>query len=162
MVIAIQRPVLVKARVANFAALTVVTKFCRARHAESSWAEVPFNPVLFRKNLMLMVRTPGTDVLVVETEQGAVTGVLLASLEQLVFNKMVYATDIHFMCTGGGIPLLAEFRRWAIEHHASKIIMGIANDDPSGRVHKFYEAMGMKPVGDAWVMDLADQQETVA
>jgi len=40
--------------------------------------------------------------------------------------------------------------------------MGIANDDETNRIHKFYEMMGMIPIGDAWVLKLDTEQEKAA
>jgi len=139
-----------------------MAKLCRRLHDVSSWKELAFNPTHVRKNLMTVVREDGLDALVVSDDEGALKGILLASVDEFFISKERYATDVHFMCEAGGIQLLAEFKRWAIEHGASKIVMGIANDDPDGRVHEFYKAMGMRPVGDAWVMDLKNSQEKAA
>lgn len=147
---------------ANFGDIPQLVKFCRDQHAKSSWKALEFNTVHTKKNLMRVVREPGMDALYVRNEDGLITGVLLATIDQFFVNKMRYATDIHFMCDSGGIELMAEFRKWATENGAKKIIMGIANDDPDGRIHRFYEMVGMWPVGDAWVFDLDDEQEKAA
>ena len=151
-----------KARIANYGDVNSVVQVCRHQHEKSSWQDLPFSPQQVRRNLARMIRTDGMDVLVVADDTGKLTGVLLATVDQFFMNKMWYATDAHFMCDSGGIQLLAKFKQWAREHPASKIIMGIANDDPSGRVHEFYAAVGMQQVGDAWVMDLQDTQEIAA
>ena len=151
-----------KAEVANFGNVHAMVKFCQLQHDKSSWKALPFNPVHVKKNLMKMVREPGLDALISVDDDGQIKGVLLASIDQFFMNKMYYATDVHFMCEAGGIQLFAEFKRWAVRNGAKKIIMGIGNDDPDGKVHRFYEMVGMWPVGDAWVYDLDDIQEKAA
>lgn len=143
-----------EAVIANYSDINALAKLCQRLHAQSSWKELEFNPNLVRKNLMRMVREEGCDVLAVKNEEGEFTGILLATVDQFFVCKELYATDVHFMCESGGIQLLAKFKQWALSHHASKIVMGIANDDPGGRIAAFYSAVGMRPVGDAWVMDL--------
>jgi hypothetical protein len=151
-----------KASRANYGDISQLVRVCKQQHEKSSWKELAFNPVLVKRNLVHTVRTDGMDALIVKDDGGKIHGVLLATVDQFFMNKMFYATDVHFMCDAGGIQLFAEFKRWAREHRASKIIMGIANDDPDGRIHQFYKAVGMRPVGDAWVMDLDSTQEMAA
>ena len=151
-----------KAFRANYADINPLAKLCQRLHQTSSWKELEFNMTLVRKNLMEVVREPGMDVLAVKDDEGNYTGILLATVEQFFICKELYATDIHFMCEKGGIQLFAEFRRWAKEHNAKKIVMGIANDDPEGKVHAFYKMVGMRQVGDAWVYDLQDETKEQA
>jgi len=148
-----------RAGIAKYTDVTAVVKVCRKQHEQSSWKELKFNPVHVKRNLLRLFRSDTDDVLVVKDDEGKIGGVLLASLNQFFVSKELYATDIHFMCDFGGIQLFAEFKRWAIKNGASMLLMGIANDDETGRIHKFYEAMGMKPVGDAWVLKLEPEQE---
>ena len=151
-----------KARVANYSKVNQLVKVCKHMHEKSSWSWLEFNPAHARKNIMNTVRTDGSDTLYVEDDEGNITGILLATVDQFFINKQIYATDIHFMCDAGGIQLFAEFKRWAIEHNANMIVMGIANDDETNRIHKFYEMMGMIPIGDAWVLKLDTEQEKAA
>jgi hypothetical protein len=151
-----------KAHVANYSKVNQLVRVCKHMHQKSDWAWLEFNVAHVRKNLMNAVRMDGNDALYVEDDEGKITGILLAAVDQFFINKKIYATDIHFMCDKGGIQLFAEFKRWAREHGANMIIMGIANDDTTGRVHKFYEMVGMKPIGDAWVLELEDKQEMAA
>ena len=151
-----------KARVANFGDVNRMAKVCQLLHAKSSWKNLTFSPTHVRKNLMKMVRDPGLDALIVENDERAIRGVLLASMAEFFICKQWYATDVHFMCEAGGIQLLNEFKRWALEHGATKIVMGIANDDPSNRTARFYEMVGMDHIGDAWVWDLTEFMENAA
>ena len=151
-----------EASIANYGDVAQLVRVCKEQHSKSSWKELEFNPVLVKRNLMNTVRTDGMDALIVKDEAGKIHGVLLATVDQFFMNKALYATDVHFMCDKGGIQLFAEFKRWAREHGAAKLIMGIANDDLDGRIHAFYKAMGMRPIGDAWVMDLNNRQEMAA
>jgi len=152
-----------KACAANYGDVAQLVKVCKAQHEKSSWQELEFNSILVKKNLVHMIRTDGMDALIVKDDDGTITGVLLATVDQFFVCKEIYATDVHFMCNAGGIQLFAEFKRWAKAHRASKIIMGIANDDPTGKIHAFYEMVGMRKLGDAWVMNLKDEiQEQAA
>jgi hypothetical protein len=151
-----------KARVANYSHVNQLVKVCQRMHAKSSWSWLDFNAAHVRKGLMNCVRLDGNDALFVEDDEGVITGVLLAAVDRLFISKKIYATDVHFMCDKGGIQLFAEFRRWALEHGADMIIMGIANEDATGRVHKFYEMVGMASVGDAWILNLKNDQEIAA
>lgn len=148
--------------VANFSDVLAMTKFARLMHDKSSWKHLEFNPTHVRKNLMAAVRTEGTDAIVAKDSEGKVVGLLIAAVDQFFISKDLYATDVHFMCESGGIQIMAEFKRWAKKHGARHIIMGIANDDPEGRTARFYEMLGMRAIGDAWVMDLDDKQERAA
>lgn len=151
-----------RARVANYGDVNQMATLCRLLHAKSSWKALAFSPTLVRKNLMKMVRDPGLDALVVETDEGEMKGILLASMAEFFVCREWYATDVHFMCEAGGIQLLNEFKRWALKHGAKKIVMGIANDDPENRAARFYEMVGMQHVGDAWVWDLTEFMESAA
>jgi hypothetical protein len=151
-----------KAQVANYSHVNQLVKVCQRMHEKSSWSWLEFNPTHVRRGLMNAVRLDGNDALFVEDEDGNITGILLATVDRFFINKQIYATDIHFMCDKGGIQLFAAFRRWAIKHGADMIIMGIANEDTTGKVHKFYEMVGMEPIGDAWVLNLKNEQEIAA
>ena len=151
-----------KALVGNYGDIAQATRLCKVLHADSSWTALEFNAQHVRKQLMNIVRTDGMDMLLAKDDDGVIQGVLLATVDQFFICKQRYATDIHFMCRRGGIQLLAEFKRWAREHGARKIIMGIANDDPNNRIARFYEMAGMQNIGDAWVMDIEELQEMAA
>ncbi len=151
-----------KAKIANYSVINQLVKVCKHMHETSSWSWLEFNAAHVRRGLMNAIRMDGSDALYVEDEDGSITGILLAAVDQFFINKRIYATDIHFMCDKGGIQLFAEFKRWAVEHEASMIIMGIANDDETNRVHRFYQMVGMKPIGDAWVLMLDQEQEKAA
>lgn len=151
-----------KARVANYSHVNQAVKACQVQHEKSSWSDLPFSSALFRKNLARMIRTDGMDILIVQDDKDKITGVLLATVDQMVFSKTIYASDIHFMCDSGGIQLLAEFKRWSREHGAKMIVMGIGNTDPEARIARFYALSGMTQRGDAWVMPLDNLQEKAA
>ncbi len=151
-----------KVSIGNYSHVNAVVKFAAVQHEKSSWNDVPFSAALLRRNLARIIRTDGMDILLAQDAEGNVCGVLLAMADQMVTSKTVYATDAHFACEAGGVQLLAEFKRWSREQGAKFIVMGIGNLDAQGSTARFYELSGMHQRGDAWVMDLREQEQKVA
>jgi hypothetical protein len=141
---------MMETRIANYADVAKVVKFAKKHHKALEWNVLPFSSQRVKENLCTMIRTEGMDVLIAEKD-GEIKALLLAGLDQFFMNKMIYATDVHFVADSGGYALLRKFFSWAREHNAKACIMGIATADPLDRIASFYEASGMVRIGSTWV-----------
>lgn len=151
-----------KARTANYADLNQLVKFCRVHHDKNEWNFLPFSSAKVKENLVGMIRTGGTDIIVAEDDDGKICGLLLAGMDQFFTCKQWYATDVHFVADKGGREILAYFFEWAQAFNAKAVVMGIATADPDGRIARFYKLMGMEQIGSAWVKRFDNEQEQAA
>lgn len=148
---------------ARYGDVKALAQFCRRHHEKNDWNFLPFSTTKVRESLVEMIRTDGMDVIVArDDESGEICGMLLAGLDQFFMNKQWYATDVHFVADRGGRAILRRFFQWAQEHGAKMVVMGIATDDPDGRIAGFYKAMGMEQLGAAWVKRFHVEQEQAA
>ena len=107
-----------------------------------------------------MIRTQDiVDVLIAE-EDGQIKGVLLAQMDHFFWSKEPYASDVHFIATGGGPALLNKFKDWAARKRCKCIIMAVATDDP--RAELFLKVSGFERRGGALVCWLDKPQEKAA
>ena len=140
-------------RTAKYDDITAMVIFARRQHEKSSFKDLGFNPVLFRKSLREIIKSGNGDILLA-VNKSRIRGMLMAWHEQLTWNKRATATDLHFVAEQGGDMLLRAFRDWAIERNCCDIGMGTFNGKDEDRIEKLFNRLGFKTVGKTYRMEL--------
>lgn len=149
-----------RTRVANYADVAKVFKYLKSHHESTGWGNIPINDKVLRTSIVALVRTQDVcDVLIAE-EDGRVKGVLLAQMDSFFWSREPYASDIHFIATGGGPALLNLFKEWAEKRKCKCIVMAVATDDP--RAELFLKVSGFKRRGGALVCWLDEPAQEIA
>ena len=138
-----------RTREAKYADVGPVFKYLKANHEATGWDIIPINDKTLRISIVSMIRTQEiADVLIAE-EDGEIRGVLLATMDNFFWAKEPYASDVHFIATGGGPALLNKFKDWAQRRKCKCIVMAIATMD--SRAEMFLKVSGFERRGGALV-----------
>jgi hypothetical protein len=140
-----------KVRRGGYKDIGEVVSFMQEYHADSNLADIPFVRKDAAKTVEYFIASKYACPLVAENDEGELIGILFASLEPYFFNsKYKYATDLQFISKGAGIQLLAEFKRWARQQGAERIVMGVSSGD--ARADAFLELSGSEKIGNMYVI----------
>lgn len=134
------------ARHATSKDLTRLVMLGRELHSSSDAAWLPFSPATFRKSLQAMLRRPEMAVLVSEKD-GELTGLLLGAIDQVLWGRALYATDLEFGAKAGGDELMEAFKAWATERGCKVLYMGVSNSGREKAKDKFFEKHGASRKG---------------
>lgn len=150
-----------RTRYAKYEDLHRVLSYLKRQHEATDWGTIPFDVELVKRNLVGMIRTQDVfEVIIAEDKEKNIRGVLLACTDQYFWNKQRYASDLHFVASGGGAHVLNRFIRWAEERGCGSVIMAVATSDR--RAEKLYERVGFQRVGGAMVRWLQEGKEQAA
>lgn len=127
--------------------MSAVVMLSRRLHEESEWAFLTFSPAAMRKSLDQILRRPDYEVFVAEDAEGNLTGLLIGSVDQVIYGRATFATDVEFAANGGGDELLDEFRNWAVAKGVSVIVMGVSNSGREAAKDRFFRKHGMERSG---------------
>lgn len=141
-------------RLANLGDLTRLVMLGRIAHADSNYADIPFNAQVTRDMFRGGVMMKGQDVLIAERADGSLCGFLICLSVPLPFSRRKYATDGAFYAQQGGDKLLSAFVAWAKTHCVARIEMVMSQADPGGRKAKLYVRKGFQPTGGLYLMKL--------
>jgi len=131
-----------RTRTAKYADVSGVFKYLKTHHESTGWGLIPINDKTLRTSIVSMIRTQDiADVLIAE-EDGEIRGVLLATMDNFFWSKEPYASDVHFIATGGGPALLNNFKDWAQRRKCKCIVMAVATHDP--RAEMFLKISGFE------------------
>jgi len=126
--------------------LSNLVRLTRRLHEGSDWKWVPFSPAMLRRNLTSMIRKPDFCVLVAEHE-GELTGLLYGTVDQMLYSKTLFATDMEFAAERGGGELLDAFRDWAKQVGAKVLIMGVSDSGRESAKDRFFSKHGLTRTG---------------
>jgi hypothetical protein len=145
----------VEVRKANFQDITPLVIFGKSQHAKSTFRDLAFNAAFFRRNLRELIRNDNGDALIAVNKEGHIRGLLLAWHEPLLWNRVPYATDLHFVAEQGGDMLLRAFMKWAKKRGCVEIGIGTFNGgENEQRIEILYNRLGFKTVGKTYRMEL--------
>ena len=120
-------------------------------HPNSNLHDIPFVRKDAVKIVQYYLAASECCPLVVEDDEGQISGLLFASVEPFFFNKAArYATDLMFISNGYGMALLNAFKEWAHEVGVDRIMMGVSSGDV--RADTFLELAGFKKTGGMYVI----------
>ena len=138
-----------RTRAAKYADVSAVIKYLKGQHEATGWGMIPVNDKVLRTSVVSLIRTQDIcDVLIAE-EGGEIRGILLVQMDNFFWAKTPYASDVHFIATGGGPALLNKFKDWAQRRKCNCIIMAVATTD--ARAEMFLEVSGFERRGGALV-----------
>ena len=138
-----------RTREAKYADVSKVFNYLKAQHDSTGWGMIPINDKTLRTSIVSLVRTQDiADVLIAE-EDGKVRGVMLVQMDNFFWAKEPYASDVHFIATGGGPALLNKFKDWAQRRKCKCIVMAVATHD--ARAEMFLKVSGFERRGGALV-----------
>ena len=133
-------------RKANHRDLSSMVAFVRSRHEGSIWGQWSFSPGALRKNLKGMLGRPGFEIFIAEQDD-KVVGILVAMVDQLLWSRTLYATDIVFLADRQGTELIQAFRQWAKEAGASVILMGVTEAGREQAKERWFQTQGLERTG---------------
>jgi hypothetical protein len=146
-------------RLATLGDLTRLVIFGREAHANSNYADIPYNSGVVRDTLRAAVMLKGQDVFIAERADGSLCGLLIALTIPLPFSRRKYATDGVFFAEQGGDKLLDAFIDWAKTRHVARIDMGVTQFDPEHRLDALYKSRGLQPTGGMYLMKMHEESQ---
>lgn len=121
-------------------------------HKESVMRDLPFSRKRCEAVVKQAMTSPDQIVLASLDDRDNPQGVLIGALCAYPFFEAHYATDLVFIAHKEGAQLFHAFERWAREHKAGSLQMGVT----SGIVgaDDFYRAAGLIQIGGVYYMRL--------
>ena len=137
---------MIEVREARLNEVSKIVPLCRRLHAESAWSWVPFSPSAMRKSLKQMIAMEHTKPLVA-WKDGEPCGILFGTVDEVIYGRTRYATDIDFVAEFGGDELVDAFKSWAQSMGAKVVLMGVTNPGREQAKDRFFGKHGLSRVG---------------
>lgn len=99
-----------------------------------------------RRSVVRILRRPDYRIFIAYRE-GEMVGLLIGMVDQVLYGRTMYATDVEFAAEAGGAELLAEFRKWAKGSGAKVVVMGDSNGGRERAKDRFFQQHGFKRTG---------------
>jgi hypothetical protein len=123
-----------------------IIEYMKAYHPDSNMSDIPFDRPSVSKVVEYFILNKDYQPLIAVDEEGELRGLLFGSLEPYFFNrKRCYGTDLLFISKGAGPQLWRNFKDWAFNSGADRILVGVSSGDP--RSDQLLEALGMTSTG---------------
>ncbi len=129
-------------------------------HAESSYKNTEFDPIVFAEFLQKAL-SGGDFFAVVMEKSGAIVGTMIGMVAPFFFSKQIRATDImlyvlpSFRGGSGAFQMEKLFTSWASGHGAVvPKILGVSTGIKLEKTHAFYGRMGYSCIGYIFAKEL--------
>lgn len=130
--------------------VTPLVRLCQKFHGQSEYRWLPFSAAAMRRSIQEMRRRVDCVVLVAD-QDGEIKGFLFGTVDQFLYNRKLYATDVEFMAEAGGAELLEAFKEWAESRGAAVEIHGVSNaeqDETRAKAKdRWFTAQGLTKTG---------------
>lgn len=123
--------------------------------AQTNYASLPYNAVRTRDFLKAALKAPEMEVFVAH-HGSEVCGVLIASVDVVLFSHVLMATDLAFAATAGGDKLLDRFIAWARAKGATLIEMVSSQSQDYDRYALLLKRKGFEPSGGVFRLTLKE------
>lgn len=134
--------------------MTEVVKLARRLHATSEESWIPFSPSAMRKSLKGMIGRPDYTVLVAH-KGGEPCGLLIGSVDCVIYGRTRFATDVVFRTDAGGDELLEKFKEWAVSMATKLIVMVDSHGGREPAKDRFFRKHGFEKVGGMYQMRIS-------
>jgi len=133
-------------RRARMTDLGKIVEYMLDYHPTSNMSDIPFDRQSVVKVVEYFVLNRSYQPLIAVDKEEEIRGLLFGSLEPYFFNrKRCYGTDLLFISKGAGPQLWRNFKDWAFNSGADRILVGVSSGDP--RSNHLLEALGMTSTG---------------
>ncbi|MCP4628064.1 MAG: GNAT family N-acetyltransferase [bacterium] len=122
-------------------------------HREGAYSFLPFDRDKVRLFILSYVEDHETQCGLVAEDSQRLIGMFMGYItpyffcDESVACDMVLFVDEEFRGSPAAQGMIRAFRKWAVDHGASEICLGISTNVDTERTGKFYERMGMSFVG---------------
>jgi GNAT superfamily N-acetyltransferase len=131
-------------------------------HVLTRFREHPFNDLKLANALGDMIERGKNRyvLLVAESAEQRIVGVMIGVLEQHIFSDHLVASVMHYdvlpeaRMGGYGVRLLKAFEQWAKNRQVGEINFGVNSGDESEAVGRFAQKMGFTKVGENFVKNV--------
>ena len=113
---------MISVRRAQLPDLSGIVAYGRKAVAQTSYSNLPYNASNTRRFLQGAMKAPDMEVWIA-LRDGEVCGVLVGSVDVLLFSHVLVATDFAFAAEAGGDQLVDRFVAWAKQRGAVLIEM---------------------------------------
>lgn len=128
-------------------------------HAITRFRTQPYNDLKVANALADLIERGKNKyvLLVAESSEKRIVGVLIGVLEQHIFSDHLVASVMHYdvlpeaRMGGYGVRLLKAFEQWAKNRQVVEINFGVNSGDESEIVGRFAQKMGFAKVGENYV-----------
>jgi hypothetical protein len=147
----------IQVRRATLTDVSHIAAFGRKAVEGTCYRELPYNAGRTRKFLQgaISPRAPDLEVFVA-LRGNDVCGVLIASVDVVLFSHVLMATDLAFAAEAGGDKLLDRFIAWAKEKGAVWIEMVSSQAEGYDRYAKLLQCKGFEPSGGVFRLKLKE------
>lgn len=135
--------------------LSAIVAFGRAAVAKTSYGHLPYNANNTRRFLQGAMKASDMEVFIA-IRDGQVCGVLVASIDILLFSHVLLATDFAFAAEAGGDLLLDRFIAWAHQRGAALIEMCSSQEKDYERFGRLLQRKGFTRSGGVYRMTLRE------
>jgi hypothetical protein len=142
-------------RRANELDLSRIVAYGKEAVAKTSYVELPYNASATRTFLKGALRDPSMAVFV-SLKQSQVCGVLIGSVDRVLFSHVLMATDLAFAADAGGDLLLDRFLAWAKAKGAALVEMVSSNAEGFDRYSRLLEHKGFVRSGSVFRLKLVE------
>jgi hypothetical protein len=148
-------------RRANELDLSNIVAFGKQAVAKTSYASLPYNASKTRAFLKGAMKDPSVQVFVAIKDHN-VCGVLIGSVDVVLFSHVLMATDLAFIADAGGELLLDRFLAWAKQRGAAIVEMVSSQAEGYERYSRLLEHKGFERSGGVFRLTLVDMQARLA
>jgi hypothetical protein len=135
--------------------LSGIVEFGKAAVAKTNYADLPYNATSTRRTIQGWLKRPDMRVWIA-LRDGRVCGVLIGSVDTLLFSHVNLATDFAFAAEAGGDKLLDLFIAWAKQMKAALIEMVSSQENGYERYGRLLQRKGFVRSGGVFRKDLRE------
>jgi GNAT superfamily N-acetyltransferase len=132
-------------------------------HAESAYSFLPYDAEKVRRCVLEHIAHPETLCAFVAVDGGAPVGMMGGYISEYFFCGEKIASDMVVYVEPGrrgtlaAARLIGAFREWAAARGAREICLGISTGREPARTGRFYERLGLRPVGGVYKQRLEER-----
>lgn len=144
----------------EWADIPAVVDLAREMHGESAFSDFDFDDSKMAAQLTMPLTHPDSQFCQVAVKDGEVVGALFGYITEFVFGPQIIACDYGWYVipkargTSAGVRLLKDFQKWAKDHGAVEVCMGVSTNVQKDKTGKLFKKLGYKHVGGLYKLGL--------
>jgi len=150
----------VEIRSLEWADIPSVVDLAKQMHAESAFSRFQFDDSKMAVQLTMPLTHPESQFCHVAVKDKEVVGALFGYLTEFLFGPELIAMDYGWYVlpkargTSARVRLLKNFQRWAKDHGAVEVCMGVSTNVQKDKTGKLFKKLGYKHVGGLYKLGL--------
>ena len=131
----------------------------RRSHAESAFADLPYDEGKVRRGIERGLAAPDSHCLLQADFAGETVGVLYGVANEHYFSPALAATILSFYVvpehrgSTAAVKLLHGFRRWAHRRRVARLYINVTSGISIARTDRFLRRLGFRPVGGNYMLE---------